>query len=257
MTLAIMQPYLFPYIGYWQLIANTDEFIFFDVVQYNKRSWMNRNRIIHPDKPDDFQYISVPIKKHEKGTLIKDVRINNNENWKEKIFGQLTVYKKLNAPYYDDVKKLIEKIFTGNHESFLNLSVVSMIQICEYLDIDFKYQIASDINFNRSIIENSGDWALSISKELKATNYINPYGGYKIFDEEKYIQNSININFLKSKLTPYTQSFRKNFMSGLSIIDILMFNDNNKIKDMLKSDFDILNKQDLGMSINDNKITDY
>ena len=68
---------------------------------------------------------------------------------------------------------------------------------------------------------------------------------------------SININFLKSKLTPYTQSFRKNFMSGLSIIDILMFNDNNKIKDMLKSDFDMLNKQDLGMSINDNKITDY
>ena len=59
MTLAIMQPYLFPYIGYWQLIANSDQFIFFDVVQYNKRSWMNRNRIIHPDKQDDFQYITV------------------------------------------------------------------------------------------------------------------------------------------------------------------------------------------------------
>ena len=245
MTLAIMQPYLFPYIGYWQLIANSDEFIFFDVVQYNKRSWMNRNRILHPDKPDEFQYISVPIKKHEKGTLIKDVYINNNENWEEKIFGQLTVYKKLNAPYYDDVKKLIEKIFAGNHESFLNLSVVSMIQICEYLDIDFKYQIASDVNFNRNIIENAGDWALSISKELKATNYINPYGGYEIFDEGKYNVNGIDIKFLKSKLTPYKQSFRKNFMSGLSIIDILMFNDKKIIYNLLNNDFKLLSKKEL------------
>ena len=245
MTLAIMQPYLFPYIGYWQLIANSDQFIFFDVVQYNKRSWMNRNRILHPDKPDEFQYISVPIKKHEKGTLIKDVYINNNENWEEKIFGQLTVYKKLNAPYYDDVKKLIEKIFAGNHESFLNLSVVSMIQICEYLDIDFKYQIASDVNFNRNIIENAGDWALSISKELKATNYINPYGGYEIFDEGKYNVNGIDIKFLKSKLTPYKQSFRKNFMSGLSIIDILMFNDKKIIYNLLNNDFKLLSKKEL------------
>ncbi len=245
MTLAIMQPYLFPYIGYWQLIANSDQFIFFDVVQYNKRSWMNRNRIIHPDKQDDFQYITVPIKKHEKGTLIKDVYINNNENWKEKILGQLTVYKKLNAPYYDDVKKLIEKIFTGNHESFLNLSVVSMIQICEYLDIDFKYKIASDINFNKDIIKSSGDWALSISKELKATNYINPYGGYEIFDEEKYNVNGIDIKFLKSKLTPYKQSFRKNFMSELSIIDILMFNDKKIIYNLLNNDFKLLSKKEL------------
>ena len=45
MKVGIMQPYFFPYIGYFQLIANTDQFIFFDIVQYNKRSWMNRNRI--------------------------------------------------------------------------------------------------------------------------------------------------------------------------------------------------------------------
>jgi hypothetical protein len=245
MTVAIMQPYLFPYIGYWQLIANSDEFVFFDVVQYNKRSWMNRNRILHPSKTEDFQYISVPIKKHSQGTIIKDVYINNNENWKAKILGQLTVYKKLKAPYYKEVLILINKIFDKEHESFLGLSIESTKQVTKYLDIDFKYQIASDIDFDKSIVEGPGDWALTISKKLKVDNYINPFGGYEIFDEEKYNQNGIDIKFIKSNLTPYKQSWRNEFMAGLSIIDILMFNDKNTIKDMLMNDFNLLSKQDL------------
>lgn len=249
MTLAIMQPYLFPYIGYWQLIANSDEFIFFDVVQYNKRSWMNRNRILHPDKPDEFQYISVPIKKHETGTLIKDAHINNDENWKAKILGQLTVYKKLKAPYYKEVIILLNSIFEKEYDSFLSLSIESTKQICAYLDIDLKYQVASDIDFDRTIVKSPGDWALAISKHLEADKYINPPGGYEIFDEDKYIQNNIELKFIKSNLTSYKQSWRKEFMTGLSIMDVLMFNDKNTIRDMLKSDFNICSKKQLEMDV--------
>ena len=245
MTLAIMQPYLFPYIGYWQLIANSDEFIFFDVVQYNKKSWMNRNRIIHPDKPDEFQYISVPIKKHSLGTLISDVAINNTENWKIKIMGQLTVYKKLKAPYYKEVVTLLNSIFEKKYDSFLRLSIESTKQICTYLDIDLKYQVASDIDFDRTIVSSPGDWALAISKYLDADKYINPPGGYEIFDENRYIQNNVELKFIKSSLTPYKQSWRKEFMSGLSIVDVLMFNDKNTIRDILKQDYSTMTKNEL------------
>lgn len=240
-----MQPYIFPYIGYWQLIANSDEFIFFDVVQYNRRSWMNRNRILHPDTSKEFQYISVPIKKHSQGTLINEVLLNNNENWKSKILGQLTVYKKLKAPCYDDIIFLVKKIFEKDCKFLLELSIYSTKMICGYLDIKFRYKVASDIDFDRESIKSPGDWALSISKYLNAKTYINPPGGYEIFDENKYSANDTNLQFLKSNLSLYKQSWRKEFQSGLSIIDILMFNDKDTIKDMLKNDFNILSKKEL------------
>lgn len=245
MTLAIMQPYLFPYIGYWQLIANSDEFVFFDVVQYKKRSWMNRNRILHPNASKDFLYISIPIKKHSQGTLISDVVLNNTEKWQDKILGQLTVYKKLKAPFYNETIDLIKTIFSKGYESFLSLSIESTKVICNYLDMDLKYQIASDIDFDRDQIEGPADWALEISKKLKATNYINPHGGYKIFDEDKYNTNDIDIKFLKSNLTPYKQSRRENFTSGLSIIDLLMFQSKEEIQSLLYNDFERLTKKEL------------
>lgn len=240
-----MQPYLFPYIGYWQLIANSDEFIFFDVVQYNKKSWMNRNRILHPDKSKDFQYISIPIRKHLQGTLISDVILNNDEKWQEKILGQLTVYKRLKAPFYNETIDLIKIIFSKNYESFLSLSIESTKTICNYLDIDLKYKVASEIDFNKDTIEGPGDWALSISKKLNAKTYINPYGGYEIFDEEKYNFNGIDLKFLKSNLTPYKQSLREKFEPGLSIIDVMMFNNKEEILRILQNDFKVLRKKDL------------
>lgn len=243
MTVAIMQPYFLPYIGYWQLIANSKEFIFFDVVQYNRKSWMNRNRILHPDNEKEFQYISVPIKKHDKGTLIKDVYINNQEKWQEKILGQLTVYKKLKAKNYDEIEQLINNIFKIEGDSFIELCINSTKTICEYLDINLNYQLASEISFDRKIIEGPGDWALSICKKLDYKNYINPHGGYEIFDEEKYNKNNIDIRFIKPKLTPYKQSWRTGHISALSIIDLLMFENIPTVKENLSNDFLLLDKK--------------
>ena len=240
-----MQPYLFPYMGYWQLIANSDKFIFFDVVQYNKRSWMNRNRILHPDQPDQFQYIIAPISKHNNGTLIKDIVINNDEKWKDKILGQLTVYKKLKAPFYNDTIELIQRILEQDYQSFLDLSVKSTKMICEHIGIDLKYDLASNIEFDRKMVKSPGDWALAICNKLEVKNYINPYGGYEIFDEKKYNDDGVDIKFLKSKLSPYKQSWRKEFMVGLSIIDVLMFNSRESVVDILKNNFQIMVKKDL------------
>lgn len=240
-----MQPYFLPYIGYWQLIANTEKFIFFDVVQYNKRSWMNRNRILHPDKFDDFQYITVPIKKHERGSLISDVEISYEEDWVSEIFGKLTLYRKLNAPYYSEVSELLFRILKPRYSRFLDLVVHETLEICNFLGLKLNYQLASEISFDREIIAGPGDWALSVCKSLGASSYINPYGGYEIFDEKKYFENDVKIQFLKSNLSPYKQSWRKEFIPGLSIIDLLMFLSKEEIRDYLYSDYKLFDKEEL------------
>lgn len=201
MNVSIMQPYFLPYIGYWQLIANTNGFVFFDIVQYNKKSWMSRNRILHLDKNKEFQYISVPIKKHNKGTTITNVFINNDLNWKDEILGKLTVYKKLKALYYNSTINLVKSILKNNHDRLLSLSIKSVKEISEYLGIELKYRIAPDINFSRSDIKEPGDWALAIANKINANTYINPCGGFEIFDEDKYKLNGVTLQFLKSNLT--------------------------------------------------------
>ena len=245
MKLAIMQPYFFPYIGYFQLIANTDQFIFFDIVQYNKKSWMNRNRILHPSKPDDFQYISVPIAKHNKGSLIKDVDISHDEKWQNKILGQLTVYKKLKAPFYNEVNQLVKEILSKECSTLLDLSIESTRTICDYIGIEFNYEIASRINFDKNSVSQPGDWALEISKYKKASEYINPPGGYDIFDENKFIENGIKLSFLRSGLSPYKQSWRKNFMSGLSILDLIMFNSPEESWQIINNDFTVIDAKNI------------
>jgi len=208
---------------------------------------MNRNRILHPSKPDDFQYISVPIAKHNKGSLIKDVDISHDEKWQNKILGQLTVYKKLKAPFYNEVNQIVREILSKECNTLLDLSIESTRTICDYIGIEFNYEIASRINFDKSSISQPGDWALEISKHRKASEYINPPGGYDIFDENKFIENDIKLSFLKSNLSPYEQSWRKRFNSGLSILDALMFNNKDDLMELLLSDCKILSKQEVAI----------
>ena len=241
MRVAIMQPYFFPYIGYWQLFFNCDKWVFFDSVQYNKRSWMNRNRVLHSDPDKEFQYINVPIRKHIKGTLIKDVIINHEEKWKEKLLGQLTVYKRLRAPHYQCVLELIENILEGDNKHFTSLSALIADGICEYLGEKVAYEFSSNIDIDTNMISEPDDWALCISETLGATEYINPYGGAEIFNIEKYINRGIDIKFLRPNLSEYKQSQRK-FTPGLSLIDVLMFNSVDSTRELLKNDFRLLSK---------------
>lgn len=237
MKLGIMQPYLFPYIGYFQLINYCDKWIVFDNVQYIERGWMNRNRIIHPTKPEII-YFTIPLEKHSRNILIKDVKIDEGSNYKEKILSQLTASYKKRAPYFNKVYKLVDDVLSYNTEYLSELSVYSLKKTCEYLEIKFNYEIFSDMNLDIDSVNDSGEWALNISKKMKASKYVNPIGGIELFDNKKFIDANIELGFLKPIFKEYNQK-KSMFFPGLSIIDIMMFNSVDKIKDMLKS-FDIL-----------------
>lgn len=230
MKLAIMQPYFFPYLGYFSLIKHTDQFILLDTVQYIRHGWIERNRVLKQD--EGWLYLSVPIIKKGRETLIKEVLINNQQNWKQKIFAQLDSYKK-KAPYYSAVIELLNEVFSQEYNDIVALNSASLKIVCNYLGIEKEITIFSEMN--RSIEEprEPDEWALNICKAIGNVNeYWNPPGGQSFFDPKKYEAAGIQLKFQNINLLPYSQR-RDTFEPGLSIIDVLMFNSKETINDML------------------------
>ncbi len=230
MKLGGMQPYFFPYIGYFSLIKHTDLWIVVDNVQFISRGWINRNRILK-NKVGEIIYINVPLKKFPHKTPIKNVLIDNEKNWKDKILNQLVIYSK--APYYKEVTSLLNKIFDFETLSISEFNIHSLKLICNYLGIDFNYVIFSNIkNFDTSKIKEPDDWALEACKFFKASEYVNPPGGKSFYNREKYLKNDIKLTFLNSNFKEY-KTFSPNFISGLSIIDVMFWNSKEEILNIL------------------------
>ena len=230
MKIAIMQPYFFPYLGYFGLIKNTDKWIVFDTPQFIYHGWIERNRIINSN--EGWQYIQVPLYKHSRSCLIKDIKIDIKENWSDKIFAKLTVYKNI-AKYYNEIIELLKKIFDYRTDSITKLNCYAIQEVCKYLGIKWNYEIFSEMELEIEKPNSPDEWALNICKKLKNIDeYWNLPGGLGFFDKTKYHESNIKIKFYSQKLLPYNQR-RKLFESGLSIIDVLMFNSVNEINNML------------------------
>jgi len=230
MKLGIMQPYFLPYIGYFSLIKHTDEFILFDTVQYIRHGWIERNRVLKQN--EGWLYVQVPLQKHDQTTLIKDILIDNNQNWKSKILAQLQPYKKT-APYYYKILKIIDEIFIRDYNDIVSLNKMSLELICNYLGFKKKLIVFSEMDIEIETVTAPDEWALNICKALGGvTEYWNPPGGMSFFDRTKYDTAKIDLKFQKMNLTEYNQK-RTHFESGLSIIDALMFNSIEEINMML------------------------
>jgi hypothetical protein len=229
MKLAIMQPYFFPYIGYFQLIQSTDHFIFFDIPQYERHGWMNRNRIINVK--DGSSYIIVPTVKVPQQTPLTEIRIDETQDWRKRIVNQLDIYKK-RAPYYNDVMTLVQSVIEQPADSLVELNVLSIKKTCEYIEMPFKYEIFSHMELDIPSECEPDEWALMITKALGFNTYINAPGGMSFFDRNKYLSAGISLKFIQPNLTPYVQKIGR-FESGLSIIDVMMFNSKNRLREML------------------------
>jgi WbqC-like protein len=229
MKVAIMQPYFFPYIGYFQLIQAADRFILFNDVQYIRHGWINRNRILKPG--GGIQYILMPLAAHARETLIKDIGIADADNNKQKVLRQIEHYKKT-APFYKDVRALLGDCFKTNESNITEMNAGYLKAVCDYIGISYKIEISSQMNFDYTQVTDAGEWALRMSEQLQATTYINPPGGKDLFDNAKFEQSNIGLQFLQPVLKQYDQR-RETFEPGLSIIDVMMFNGPAAIKNLL------------------------
>lgn len=229
MILGIMQPYFFPYLGYFALIKSTDQFILFDTPQFIRHGWIERNRVLNSN--GDWQYISVPLMKHSQKTAINQIKINNNIDWQTKIKNQLIHYKK--APYYFDVMEVVNDVLNGYYENIVDLNRCALKKVCLYLEIKADLPIFSEMNLNIDPVVCADEWALNICKAIGGVEeYWNLPGGKEFFNIEKYIKAGISLKFQKTNLKEYKRG-RYPFQPALSIIDVMMYNSLSQIHDML------------------------
>ncbi|MDO8828428.1 WbqC family protein [Methylophaga sp.] len=224
MKLAIMQPYFFPYIGYFQLISAADTFVVYDDVNFIKGGWINRNFIL---SNGDKLRITLQLLGASPNQLINQIHVGNSGHKLFKTIQQS--YSRAN--YYDDVIPLIEKILYSeetNLAAFLNFS---LRQICDYLGLDRKWYLSSDLNKDNAL--RGQQKVLAICEELGAKQYINVPGGRALYDHGSFAEQEIQLSFLE----PVIQSYEQNshvFIPNLSIIDVMMFNSQKQCQQMVR-----------------------
>ena len=217
MKVSIMQPYFFPYIGYFQLIANSDVFVIFDDVNFIKKGWINRNNILVNNTPYLF---SMPLQNVSQNKHINEIFISDLDKWKMDLLKTISSsYKK--APFYQDVYPLIEKIISFDE---LNLALYiqnSLQNLCVYLNLNTKLIMSSEIVKNNDL--KGENKIIDICVQLGATQYINAIGGIELYTQENFQVKNIDLKFIKSENILY-QQFKNEFKPWLSIIDVIMFN---------------------------------
>jgi hypothetical protein len=231
LKLGIMQPYFFPYLGYFELIARTGKWVIFDVVQYTTRSWMNRNRILHPTK--GWQYVGVPIQKARRGTLIQDILIKDLTATKDRILAQIDHYRR-HAPFFRDVVQLISNAFSSvKSNKLVDLNIATLVETCAYLKIPFYWSVCSKMGLQLDDIKHPGQWALRIAEQMGADVYINLSGGRDIFDPTEWDEAGIILEF--TELPSFTYDCAPyDFVEHLSILDVLMWNPPSVISELIR-----------------------
>lgn len=234
--IAVMQPYFFPYLGYFSLIKQVDQFILFDPVQFIRHGWIDRNRVLK--QGEGWLYIRAPLVKHSHQAVIKDVEIDNGQPWQRKLLAQLAPYKRI-APYYRTVSALVETALAGEHSSIVDLNKATLEAVCRYLGIEKPLPIFSTMDLPIDTPSAADEWALNICKALGGVEeYWNPPGGQEFFDKSKYDSAGIKLKFHKPNLRVYDQK-REPFEAGLSIIDVMMFNSPEEIGRMM-DDYELI-----------------
>ena len=235
-----MQPYLFPYIGYWQLINAVDEFVVYDDVNYISRGWINRNNILFDGKA---KMVTLALAKASINKRINEIDIASELGTKEAFLRTIAgAYRK--APFYGDVFPLLEKVILNPENNIAKYILTSIETICSYLEISTKILVSSEIPKDNSL--RGDDKIVRICEILGAQTYINPSGGVEIYHESKFRKKNIELFFIQPDLKQihYTQ-FAETFTNGLSIIDVLMFNSSNDILEKIIPCYRLMTKDAL------------
>jgi hypothetical protein len=228
--LGIMQPYFFPYLGHFALIAHTDAWIVFDVTQYTPKTWMNRNRVLHPK--EGWNYVSVPLANSSISIKTHEAQVLNLDEARRSVLGKLTHYRR--APHYKAVEALVQEAMAEHGDSSLvALNVRGLDAVCRYLGLPFDYRICSELDLPLPDTLPPGGWAPAICAALGASGYVNPIGGRELFDPNDFSSRDIALQFLSFD-HPVYEAGAYRFEPGLSILDVLMWNAPETVTQMIK-----------------------
>lgn len=232
MKLAVMQPYLFPYIGYFQLMNAADRFVIYDDVNFIKKGWINRNNILVNGKANLF---TVPLKNASQNKLINELEISEISEWKKDLLKTIELsYRK--APCFEEVFDIIIRIINNDETNISGYIYQSLEKVNSFLNIDTEIVRSSSVYQNRLLKQQKR--IIDICKKENAGEYINPIGGLELYSKKLFRENEIDLYFIKSNEIVYRQ-FNNEFSGSLSIIDVMMFNPKDQINDFL-NDYELI-----------------
>ncbi len=232
MSIAIMQPYFLPYIGYFQLLNAVDTFVLYDDVNFINRGWVNRNNLLLGGKPHLF---TIPLVNASQNRLIHEVQVSQEVAWRKKTLKTLKqAYQK--APQFQVVFPVVEEIMYLESTDIADLIYKSLVILKGYLGIETELVRTSRMYDNTGLKGQAR--ILDICKKEGASRYINPIGGQELYQKDLFQEEGIQLNFIKSNLHPYPQ-FKNAFVPWLSVLDIMMFNDLATIRGLLQ-DFQLV-----------------
>ena len=231
MKLGVMQPYFFPYIGYWQLLNAVDKYVIFDDVNYIKRGWVNRNRII---SQGCVKYFNIYLKAASQNKRINEISINDEGLNDNNVRIIEAAYHR--APYFNEAFPVIKMVLNQDEKNLAKYNGYLIKTICNYLGIETELSFSSEIDKEAEL--KGQEKIMAICKSLSATDYINAIGGQELYDSKFFYMEGISLHFLKTNEIRYKQS-DEHFYENLSIIDVMMFNSKQKIRELLE-DYELL-----------------
>ena len=232
MKLAIMQPYFLPYIGYFQLIAAADVFVVYDNIKYTKKGWINRNRFLLNGADAMF---SLPLKKDSDFLDIRDRELAEDFR-RDKLLNQLQgAYRR--APHFPQTESLLREIVLHEDRNLFGFIHNSIVRICRHIGIETKILVSSTVSIDHSL--RSQDKVIALCKKLAANTYINPIGGTDLYSKDDFRSRDVELQFVRSKPFEYLQ-FGEAFVPWLSILDVLMFNPLDRVREGVYNNFELI-----------------
>jgi hypothetical protein len=232
MRLAIMQPYFFPYIGYFQLIAAADVFVVYDNIKYTKKGWINRNRMLQNGKDVMF---SVPLKSDSDSLDVCERELAADFN-RDKLLNQIKgAYRR--APYFAQTLPLVEQIVRHEEPNLFRYLHNSIVKTCEHLEIKTEIKLSSDIAIDHTL--QSQDKVLALCAATGASTYVNAIGGMELYSKISFQEKGIDLKFIKTLPYEYMQ-LGDEFVPWLSIIDVMMFNPPDVFRGTIQSGYELI-----------------
>jgi len=230
MRVAIMQPYFFPYIGYFQLLAAVDLFVLYDNIKYTKKGWINRNRMLRNGQDVMF---SLPLKSDSDFLDVRDRELAANFD-RDKLVGQFReAYRQ--APYFAQTFGLVERVIRHEDANLFHYLYNALARTCEHLGIGTEIRLSSQLAIDHTL--KSQEKVLALCEATGADVYVNAIGGVELYSKDVFGQKGIELKFLQPRPFEYAQ-FGAEFVPWLSIIDVMMFNSPDTIRTHIATGYD-------------------
>lgn len=223
MKFAVMQPYIFPYLGYYQLVNSVDKFVFYDDVTFIKGGYINRNNILSNGAAQRF---TIPVPGMSSNKLINNLSFDGNVTKLLKTIQQS--YSK--SPSFKEVYPIIESVLNSENRFVDHVCANSIIEIFKYLEIDKDYYFSSDLKYDKK--SSAADKLIAMAAVLDSYDYINSPGGKSLYDKDYFLRRNVKLSFIEVEDYSYYQGGDK-FIPHLSMIDVLMWNGKEAVKELL------------------------